>query len=118
MWNENPNSSTYTVRASVLDETSLTVDNWVTVTLPEDEQASSGLYIPMQYVHKDGGSYYVMKADKKGRLKKQYIKSGKVIWGSYLEILGGITYDDKICFPYGKDVKEGVRTIDSEEILY
>ena len=32
---------------------------------------------------------------------------GKSLWGSYTEILSGLTEEDLIAFPYGKTVKEG-----------
>ncbi len=118
MWNENPDSSTYTVTASVDPGVSLTVGSWVSVTMPQSEQTDSGLYIPIHYTRKDGASYYVMKADKKGKLKKQYLNTGKIVWGSYVEVKGGIKLDDMICFPYGKDVKEGVKTKESDKVLY
>lgn len=117
VWNENPNSSIYAVKASVIDDVTIPVNYWVNVTMPQSEEASSGLYIPMHYTHRDGSGYYVMK-DKDGVLCKQYLKTGKVIWGSYIEIKGGISYDDMICFPYGKDVKEGVKTRRTEKVLY
>ena len=58
-----------------------------------------------------------MRADKDGKLEKHYIKTGKIMYGS-IEVTAGLSVKDKICFPYGKDVKEGVNTKDSEKILY
>ena len=48
-------------------------------------------------------------ADENGRLKKQAVKTGKIYYGSYQEILDGLTMDDLIAFPYGKNVREGVK---------
>ncbi len=118
MWNENPDSSTFIVKASVDPGTQLTVGNWVSITMPQDEQETSGLFIPIHYTRKDGAAYYVMKADKNGKLKKQYLNTGKIVWGSYIEVKGGIGYDDMLCFPYGKDVKEGVKTRETDNVLY
>ena len=36
--------------------------------------------------------------------------TGKALWGSYTEILSGLTVDDLIAFPYGKNVKQGAPT--------
>jgi hypothetical protein len=69
----------------------------------------------MQYCRKEGNGYYVMKADKDGLLVKQPIETGKTLWGSYLEIKGGVKDDDLLCFPYGKDVKVGVKTKETDE---
>lgn len=119
-WNDNPNSSTFIVTGTVEDENSLTIDSWIQVSamgeMPTDEDQSSGsIYLPMWYLHREGAGYYVMKADENGLLKKQYVKSGKELYGECVEIKGGISLKDKICFPYGKDVREGVKTRDSEE---
>ena len=35
-------------------------------------------------------------------------------WGSYTEILSGLTADDLIAFPYGKNLKEGAPTVESD----
>ena len=59
-----------------------------------------------------------MKADDDNRLVKQYIATGKIMYGYAIEIKGGLSMKDRICFPYGKEVKEGVRTKDSTEVLY
>ena len=40
--------------------------------------------------------------------------TGKSLWGNYTEILSGLTMDDKVAFPYGKNVKPGVSTADGD----
>ena len=55
---------------------------------------------------KENGKYYVMK-DVNGRLQKQVLKTGKIYWGSDIVVNGGLTTEDKIAFPYGKDVVIG-----------
>lgn len=113
----NPNSSTYSVLAEVQeDDVTFSADNYLSVTIPQTDTDSGGMYLPLQYVRKDGANYYVMKADKKGKLKKQYVATGKVIWGSYIEIKKGISDSDMICFPYGKNVKEGVKTRETDSV--
>ena len=53
-----------------------------------------------------------MKAGRDNRLVKQYLELGTPIYsGSYVEIISGLTAEDYIAFPYGADVKEGVRTL-------
>ena len=39
--------------------------------------------------------------------------TGIVQWG-YTEIRSGLTADDWIAFPYGKDVKENAKTVESD----
>lgn len=41
------------------------------------------------------------------------VTTGVVQWG-YTEIKSGLTVDDWIAFPYGKDVKENAETIESD----
>ena len=40
--------------------------------------------------------------------------TGKSLWGSYTEILSGLTPEDFIAFPYGKNLKEGAPTRESD----
>lgn len=35
---------------------------------------------------------------------------GRDLWGSYTQIRGGLTIDDYVAFPYGRDVVEGAHT--------
>jgi len=51
-------------------------------------------------------------------LKKEYVLTGKSLWGSYLEIKGGLTRKDSIAFPYGKGVKEGAPVQLKEDFYY
>ena len=40
--------------------------------------------------------------------------TGKSLWGSYTEIRSGLTEDDFVAFPYGKNVKPGAATQESD----
>ena len=52
------------------------------------------------------------------RLEKREVIVGKMMHG-LLEIRSGITMDDRVAFPYGKEVKEGNLTKESStEELY
>ena len=35
------------------------------------------------------------------------------LWGSYTQIRGGLTVDDYVAFPYGRDVKPGAATVEA-----
>ena len=43
-----------------------------------------------------------------GKLEQRWVTTGKSLWGSYTEILEGLSAEDWIAFPYGKNVKPGV----------
>ncbi|MBQ1433876.1 MAG: secretion protein HlyD [Ruminococcus sp.] len=121
-WGENPNNSTYRVHAKLDDPDAFRLYDWVEVTLDNsselNDQNSGSVYIPMAYVRQEGGEYYIMKADKDNKLTKQYVKTGQISYlGAYIEIKGGLTKNDKLCFPYGTDVKEGVRTKETTETI-
>ena len=73
------------------------------------EESSNDFYLPLAFVRKENGSYYIMK-ETDGKLEKVYIKTGKIQWGSEIEVLGGISGDEYIAFPYSKDAVEGVKT--------
>lgn len=112
----NPNSSSYEFTAVIQNaDDSLTANdyNYVDITMDvQDTTSAEGLYLQRPYLREDDSGYYVMKAGKNNRLVKQYVLVGKAIWGGQnMEIKSGLTYDDFVAFPYGPDVKEGVRVV-------
>lgn len=114
-WNENPNSSGYSFTADITDDVEgFNVNQWVGINLIE-EQSENALYIPIHYTREENDRYYVFKEGKDGKLEKQYIKTGAIIYGS-IEIKGGLSLDDKICFPYGKNIEEGIKTQETDKV--
>lgn len=106
-YGQNPNSSLYPFRAIVEDECDLTVGNYISITF-SGEVSNNNFYIPLSYVRQEDGQYYVMKESKDGKLEKQIIQTGKIIYGGYsIEVISGLSESDHICFPYGKYVNEG-----------
>ena len=113
--NDNPNNSYYPVYATVDDpDVQMTVGEYCEITLMDDDSSDGGSYLELMYVRKDEQGSYVMKANDQNKLEKQYIATGKTVWGSMVEIRGGLTMDDRIAFPYGKAVKEGAPVIDAD----
>ncbi len=113
----NSNSSTYQVTAEITDsEAQPRLGEWCQATLDGQmpDQPSDTLYIPMFLIRQDEGGEYVMRADENDRLQKQYITSGKTIWGMYTEIRRGVTAEDRLAFPYGKTVREGAPVVDGD----
>lgn len=107
-WGGNMNSSYYPFTAYIADGNGLKNQEYVqfNVTVGGDEAANS-IYIPKAYVRKDGSDSYVYIADGEGRLKKQIVSTGKVIYGYAVEVKSGLTSENLIAFPYGKGVKDG-----------
>lgn len=116
----NPNNSYYKVTAKLENSEDFQTGDYADVKLSSEqgdtEQEDNSLFVLTQYIKEENGSHYIMKDDGKGKLKKQYVKIGRVMYG-YSEITAGITSEDKLCFPYGKDIKEGTKTKDSEKVL-
>ena len=48
-------------------------------------------------------------------LFRSYVEVGKNMYNS-LEITSGLTMDDLIAFPYGRDVKEGAKTQEADTL--
>ena len=62
---------------------------------------------------------YVDEYEKNGKLEKRTVQVGKVLWGSYYEILSDLSEEDYLAFPYGKQVKQGAPTVESDlSVLY
>ena len=119
MGDGNPNASYYTYKALVKDSKGLHNGEGVDLNISQDANSgSSVLCIEKAYVRTVDGTSYVMKEDKNGRLKKQKVKTGKTYYGQAVEILSGLDGSEYIAFPYGKNVKEGVRVRETDELAY
>ena len=77
-------------------------------------EESDSIYIEKAYVRDEDNRKYVLKQDSNNCLVKQYVKTGKTLYGSSVEIVSGLTKEDKIAFPYGKSAKEGVKVKTTE----
>ncbi len=113
----NQNVSYYSFIAYMEESTGLTNGDYVDLSIvPADaEEETDSLYIEKAYVREENGKSYVLKVGEDDRLVKQYVKTGKTIYGSAIEIKAGLSEDDRIAFPYGKTAKEGIKAVDSEE---
>ena len=112
---ENTNASYYPFTAYIEDADEI-VEGSVEMMF-ENSQSSSGIYLENYYIRTDeSGKNYVYLQGEDGLLKKQYVKVGKSLWGYYLEITSGVTLQDKIAFPYGKNVSEGAPTNEVENL--
>lgn len=118
-WGEgNPNVSYYAYTAYIEDSSSLKNGEYLDLSISTDQSESGGLYIDKAYVRQEDGRSYVMIADVNDRLKKQYVITGKTIYGSAIEIKSGLSEDDRIAFPYGKNAAEGVAVTDALNMHY
>ena len=115
----NPNTSNYPFTAFLSETSGFKNNQSVSITMTSNEgNTSSNLYIPKAYVREDNGEAFVYIADERGRLKKQTVETGAVMYGYNQEIKSGLTMEDLIAFPYGKTVKEGVKTEEVDSPSY
>lgn len=113
----NPNSSYYTFLAYIEEPEGLSNgdDLEISITPVNMQEQQDSLYIEKAYVREEDGKSYVLKVGKDDRLVKQYVKTGRVLYGSTIEIKSGLSEQDRIAFPYGKTAKEGVKAVEPKE---
>lgn len=109
----NPNASYYPFTVLVGEEADLQEGYYVSIQYAPAEEAQSGVYLDKAFIRTENGKSYVYVQGEDGTLEKHYVTTGKALWGSYLEILDGLTAEDYLAFPYGKNVKEGALTVES-----
>ena len=96
--------SYYGFKAYIEDTSKLKVGEGVEYNIAMDEQKNMEVItLPKAYVREADGQYYVLKEGKDHRVQKQFVKVGKVVYGTAYEIVDGITAEDYIAFPYGNN---------------
>ncbi len=106
----------YPVVITIDDAEDLEQGMYMEITLHNnEEEAGSSIYLPLAFVKRDNDNYYVMK-EENGKLKKVYVKTGKIMWGEMIEVKSGISMEDYIAFPYASNVEEGTKTKHCEDI--
>ncbi len=110
-WNGmgNPNASYYPFRVFIDGSADLQENGYVSITYSA-AQAQNGVYLENPYLRTDDGEPYVYVRGAHNKLEKRYVTIGKSLWGTYTEIRSGLTADDYVAFPYGKNVKPGAGT--------
>lgn len=104
----------YPITIAVDNPEGLTQDSWLEVSLDGSAtDADAGvLCLQTAFVMSENGNSYVMK-QVDGKLEKCYVKTGKNYWGSYVEILSGLSEDDYVAFPYLTSAVEGTKTVET-----
>lgn len=110
-WNGsgNPNASYYPFKVFIDGSANLQEGGYVSVTYSA-AQAQNGVYLENPFLRTDDGEPYVYVRGAHGKLEKRFVTTGKSLWGSYTEIRSGLSADDYVAFPYGKNVKPGAAT--------
>lgn len=112
----NPNVSLYPAIIAVDAQSGLQENEYVSVRFPSaGSRDSSALYLENMYIRSENGRSYVYKRGADGMLQRVWLETGAVLWGSYTAVYGDLSEDDWIAFPYGKGVKEGAETVETDE---
>ena len=114
-WNGmgNPNASYYPFRVFIDESANLQAGTYVNV-LYSTATTEQGIYLENPFLRTEQGKTYVYVSGADGKLEKRAVTTGKALWGSYTEVLSGITAEDLIAFPYGKTVIPGADTVESD----
>lgn len=111
----NRNVSYYPFKVFVEEDASLQANDYVDIQYQKagTQEQGNSLYLQSWFIRTDNGKSYVMARGEDGRLEQRWVQTGRDLWGSYTQIRGGLTTDDYLAFPYGRDVVEGARTVEA-----
>ena len=114
-WNGmgNPNVSYYPFTVFIDGSADLQEGSYVNVVY-STASTQQGIYLENPFLRSEQGQTYVYVRGEDGKLEKRAVTTGKALWGSYTEILEGLSPEDLIAFPYGKTVVEGADTVESD----
>lgn len=115
---ENTNASYYPFYA-LLDDTEGIMEGGATIQLSGEAMTSdeNAIYLENYFIRTENdGRSYVYKQGEDGNLTKQYVSTGKSLWGYATEIVSGLSKSDRIAFPYGDHVFEGASTEEVDQL--
>ena len=114
-WNGmgNPNASFYPFTVFVDEAADLQEGRYVSV-IYSTATGEHGVYLQNPFLRTEQGKTYVYVQGADGKLEQRFVKTGKALWGSYMEILEGLSEEDMVAFPYGKNVKAGAPAVEGD----
>ena len=114
-WNGmgNPTATYYPFTVFVAEDADLQSGSYVSITYSAGT-TQSGIYLENPFLRTENGQSYVYVRGADGNLEQRFVTTGKSLWGSYTEILSGLTAEDYLAFPYGSEVKPGAPTREAE----
>ena len=111
--NGNPNASYYPFKVFVDESADLQAGSYVSVAY-STAGSENGIYLENPFLRTEQGKSYVLVLGKDGKLEQRWVTTGKSLWGNYTEILDGLTAEDLIAFPYGKNVGPGAAAVEGD----
>ena len=110
----NSNVSYYPFKVFVTEDANLQAGDYVDMSYQKTvTDSGSSLYLQSMFIRSENGKSYVLLRGEDGRLEQRWVQTGRDLWGSYTQIRGGLTVDDYVAFPYGRDVKPGAATVEA-----
>lgn len=108
----NSNVSYYPFKVFVSEDANLQPYDYVEMQYQKSAKAdaTNSMYLQSFFLRSENGKSYVMVRDENDKLEKRWVQTGRDLWGSYTQIRGGLTLEDYVAFPYGRDVVEGAYT--------
>ena len=114
-WNGmgNPTATYYPFTVFVAEDADLHSGSYVSITFASSG-SQQGVYLENPFLRTEAGRSYVYVRGADGTLEQRFVTTGKSLWGSYTQILSGLTPEDFLAFPYGNDLKEGAPTVEAD----
>ena len=109
--NSNPNTTLFPFTVYLDENANLREGETVQIMFnPFGKGSEDDLYLETMFIRRDHGENYVYVTDENGFLEKHTVVTGRTLFSKYSQILSGVTREDYIAFPYGRNVKEGAGT--------
>ena len=113
------NASFYPYKVFIDESADLQEGYYVSMTYQTEAQAAGTLYLQNAFLRSDGNRTYVYVRGAEGLLEKRYLECGVSPDGYMTPVYSGITEEDYLAFPYGKDIAEGAPTYEgTDQDLY
>ncbi len=113
-WNSgNPNVSYYPLTVFVDESANLQAGSYADIML-STATAETGIYLENPFLRTENGQSYVYVRGADGLLEQRFVTTGRIIGGSYTEILSGLSDTDYLAFPYGRTAKAGAETYEGD----
>ena len=106
----NMNVSYYPFIVRIDGEASLREYETLELKLETEHEQTDAFYLEQPFILQENGASYVYVANEDGKLEKRRLTTGITLWGSSVQILDGLTLEENIAFPYGKNAREGAGT--------
>ena len=113
------NVSYYPYKVFIDESADLQEGYYVSMSVQTEEQTAGILYLQNAFLRSEGNRTYVYVRGAEGTLEKRYLECGVSTDGYMTPIYSGITEEDYLAVPYGKEIVEGAPTYEgTDQDLY